>query len=216
MGTSSDRTAIVGHEVERRDLSERAQPRQAAPMLEQSRYRFEDGEPCVDVKLSSIEQIFDNRDPAPFRDRDLDPELAQYLLDAGEDLSAHARLRVVFWLDRAPVGKEIEQAVHAHFEDEIRRIGRSRRRRRRTGQVSLVLAMVLVITLLSLSQLVAKLLPGSLGTGLEEGLVIASWVVMWRPVDVLIYDWIPTRHERKVATKLLEAPIEVRVGTGPA
>jgi len=185
-------------------------------MLEQSRYRFEDGEPCVDVKLSSIEQIFDNRDPAPFRDRDLDPELAQYLLDAGEDLSGHARLRVVFWLDRAPAGKEIEQAVHAHFEDEIRRIGRSRRRRRRTGQVSLVLAMVLVITLLSLSQLVARLVPGSLGTGLEEGLVIASWVVMWRPVDVLIYDWIPTRHERKVATKLLEAPIEVRVGTGPA
>jgi len=46
--------------------------------------------------------------------------------------------------------------------------------------------------------------------------VIASWVVMWRPVDVLIYDWIPTRHERRVATKLLEAPIEVRVGPGPA
>lgn len=184
-------------------------------MLEPSRYRVENGEPCVDVKLTSIEQLFDHRDPAPFRERDLDPDLAQYLLDAGEDLSGHPRIRVVFWVDRAPAGKEVEQAVHAHFDDLIMRIKRSRRRRRRTGQVSLVLAVFLVIPLLAVSQLISALVGGSLGTGLEEGLVIASWVVMWRPVDVLIYDWIPTRHERKVATKLRDAPIEVRVGTGP-
>ena len=45
--------------------------------------------------------------------------------------------------------------------------------------------------------------------------MISSWVVMWRPVEVLIYDWIPARHERQVASKLLEASIEVRIGTPP-
>jgi hypothetical protein len=28
-----------------------------------------------------MEQLFDNRDPAPFGDRDLDPALVEYLLD---------------------------------------------------------------------------------------------------------------------------------------
>ena len=65
------------------------------------------------------------------------------------------------------------------------------------------------------SQLVARVVPGSLGAGLKEGLVISSWVVMWRPVEVLIYDWIPVRHERKVVTKLLAAQIQVRVGKPP-
>ena len=179
------------------------------------RYREENGERCIDVRLNGIEQMFDNRDPAPFRDRDLDPDLAEYLLDAGEDLAAADRVRVVFWVDKPCTPIEVEQAVHAHFDDVIARIRRTRRRRRRTGQVTLVLALILVVVLLALSQLIANLVPGSLGTGLKEGLVISSWVVMWRPVEIVIYDWIPIRHERKVASKLLAAPIDVRDGKGP-
>ena len=101
-------------------------------------------------------------------------------------------------------------AVHTHFEEVIARLQRTRARRRRTGQVGLVLGIVLVIALVAIAQFVAAAVPGTLGTGLREGLVIFSWVVLWRPVEVLIYDWIPARHERKVATKLLDAPIEVR------
>jgi len=109
-------------------------------MIEQSRYRLEDGEACIDVRVGTFQHLFDNRDPAPFRERALDPGLSEYLVDSAEDL---------------------------------------------------------------------------LGAGLKEGLVISSWVVMWRPVEILIYDWIPIRHERRVASKLLEAPIDVRVGSGP-
>jgi len=177
-----------------------------------SRYRLEAGVPCVDVKINSIEQLFDNRDPAPFRERDLDPGLAQYLRDAAEDLAEVGAYRVVFWLENPCPPGEIEQAFHAHFENVLERIQRERRRRRRTGQAALSLAVVLVIVLLSLGQLVGKLVPGTLGVGLREGLVISSWVVMWRPIEVLIYDWIPVRHERKVLSKLLAATIDVRIG----
>lgn len=178
-----------------------------------SRYRIDNGEPCVDVRLNEIEQMFDNRDPAPFRERDLDPDLAEYLLVAGEDLAGEDRIRVVFWIDKACAPREIEEAVHAHFEEMIARLLRTRRRGRRTGQVALVLGVLLVIVLLSLAQFIGHLLPGTLGSGLKEGLVISSWVVLWRPVETLIYDWIPARHERKVARKLLDAPIEVRVAS---
>lgn len=179
------------------------------------RYRLENGERCIDVRLNGIEQMFDNRDPAPFRERDLDPDLASYLLDAGEDLAGEERIRVVFWIDKPCPPAEIEQAVHMHFEEEIARLRRTRKRRRRTGQVALLLGIVLVIALLSLAQFVARTLPGTLGSGLREGLVIFSWVVLWRPVETLIYDWIPARHDRRIATKLLDAPIEVRGSGAP-
>jgi hypothetical protein len=184
-------------------------------MSERSRYRVEKGVPCIDVRVGTIEQLFDNRDPAPFRDRDLDPALAEYLRDASEDLFGEDRILVVFWLDKACQPGEIEQAFRAHFGDVIARSRRTRRRSRRSGQVALALAVILLIALIALSQLVARLVPGSLGEGLKEGLVISSWVVMWRPVEILIYDWIPIRHDRKVASKLLEARIDVRAGQGP-
>jgi len=174
------------------------------------RYREENGERCIDIRLNGIEQMFDNRDPAPFRERDLDPDLAMYLLDAGEDLLGEDRIRVVFWIDKPCPPAEIEEAFHTHFQEEIARLRRTRRRRRRTGQVALVLGVVLVIAILSLAQFIQRALPGTLGGGLREGLVIFSWVVLWRPVETLIYDWIPARHERRIATKLLDAPITVR------
>lgn len=180
-----------------------------------ARYRLEAGQRCVDVNVPSLGHVFDNRDPAPFRERDLDPGLAQYLLDAGEDLVGEPRYRVVFWLEEHCRAAEIEAAFRGHFLEVVDRVRRTRRRRRRTGLLTLGLAVLLVVALLMLSQLVATLIPGSLGAGLKEGLVISSWVVMWRPAEVLIYDWIPARHERLVASKLLEAAIETRTGIPP-
>ena len=49
-----------------------------------------------------MEQLFDNRDPAPFRDRDLDPDLVEYLLDGARDLARVKPLRVKIWLGAPP------------------------------------------------------------------------------------------------------------------
>ena len=166
--------------------------------------------PCIDIKLQTVEQIFDNRDPAPFRERDLDPDLADLLLDAGEDLFSAGRYKVIFWLDKPCQPHEIESAFRAHFEYTIERLRRTRQRRRRVGQVSLLIGLVLVVALLALAQVVASGVGGAVGAGLREGLVISCWVVLWRPIEILVYDWIPMRYERRVAAKLLAAPVEVR------
>ena len=117
---------------------------------------------------------------------------------------------MVFWLDTPSQPGEIEAAVRAHFEYVIERNRRARRRGRRIGQVTLAMAVILVVGVIALSQFVVALFPGNVGTGIKEGLTIFSWVVMWRPVEVLIYDWIPARRELTNARRLLAAPIDVR------
>jgi hypothetical protein len=180
---------------------------------EASRYRSEDGEPCIDVRIRSIEQMFDNRDPAPFRERDLDPDLSEYLVDAGEDLVGHDQLRVVFWVDQPCPPEEVEHAFRAHFEGELARLRRARARHRRSGEIALLVAVVLVTLLVTLAEIVDSAIGGSLGSGLEEGLLILGWVLMWRPIEVLVYDWIPVRRQRKVLSKLLAARIQTRTSS---
>ena len=184
-------------------------------MSTRSRYRLESGQPCIDIKIGRNEQLFDTRDPAPFRERDLDPGLVDYLLAGGEDLVGAQAFRVVFWLEHACPPGEIEQAFRAHFADMLDRLRRRRRQHRRTGQVALLIAFILIVALMALGRLIGSVMPGSLGSGLKEGLLISSWVVMWRPVEILIYDWIPVWQDRRVVSSLLEAPIDVRVGRGP-
>ena len=182
---------------------------------EHPRYRLEDGKPCVDVRIASLDHMFDNRDPAPFRERDLDPALVEYLVAIGHDVMSRDGFRIVFWIERTCQPGVIESAYRAHFEYALRRLDRRRRRARRAGQIALLLGAVLIIALMSLSQLAVQTVPGSLGAALREGLVISSWVVLWRPVELLIYDWIPVWDERRIMRRLLAAPIEVRAGHGP-
>ena len=166
-------------------------------MTSQHRYRRENGHACIDVRLNAIDQLFDNRDPAPFRERDLDPDLVEYLMAAGEDLAAAGAFKVVFWLAQPCVPDEVQTGYRAHFDYELERLWRRQRRQRRTGQVALFVGATLLVALLSLSQLLSGNSSRS-AIVLREGLAILSWVVMWRPVEALIYDWLPIRRERRM------------------
>ncbi|CAN5900715.1 hypothetical protein BH11MYX3_BH11MYX3_30450 [soil metagenome] len=178
------------------------------------RYRIEDGVHCVDVRLNTIEQLFDNRDPAPFRLRDLDPDLVEYLFAAGEDLSSLGTFKVVVWVAQPCSAEEIETGYRAHFDYEIERLVRRRRRQRRTGQIALLIGVTILVVLLSVAELLDD--ASRLTRVTREGLVILSWIVMWRPVEALIYDWVPLRRERRVMQRLRAANVEVRSGKGPA
>jgi hypothetical protein len=178
------------------------------------RYRIEDGRHCVDIRLNTVDQLFDNRDPAPFRERDLDPDLVEYLVAAAEDLVSLGKFKIVFWLAQPCVPEEVQTGYRAHFTYELERVERRSRRQRRTGQVALVIGLVLLVLLLSISGLLATSKIGVVHA-LREGISILSWVVMWRPVEALIYDWLPIRRERKLMQRLHDAPIEVHTGKGP-
>lgn len=178
------------------------------------RYRIEDGIHCVDVKINTIEQLFDNRDPAPFRERDLDPDLMEYLIAASEDLHPLGPFKIVFFIARTCTPEEVTSGVRNHLEYELERIDRGRRRYRRDGQVALAIGVVLLVALLSASSLLTGYESRAIAA-VREGLAILSWVLLWRPVEALLYEWLPIRRERKVMVRLLEAPIDVRFEKGP-
>ena len=45
---------------------------------------------------------------------------------------------------------------------------------------------------------------------LKEGLTIAGWVAMWRPLEIYLYEWWPLRRLGQVFNKLSRMPVEVR------
>ena len=180
------------------------------------RDREEEGRPCVDVRVPAIENLFDKRDPAPFRERDLDPGLRDYLLESAEDLLSRGPPRLVFWLEKPCQAGELEEPVRAHFTYELERLERHRRRQVKLGYVALLIAFGLIATFISLAQLLAHELTSTLGAALKETLIISGWVLLWRPVEVLVYDGLPWRRQRKVLRHLLAAPVDVRAALSAA
>jgi hypothetical protein len=174
-----------------------------------SRYRIEDGQPVLDVRVDSVEQLFDNRDPAPFRDRDLDHGLVEYLIDGARDLANVKPLRVVIWPGTSPLG-DVAQVVRAYFQHEIDRANRLRTEKVRAASIGLAIAVVVIMVLIAVAEVVERRMTGTLGTALQEALIISGWVLMWRPLDILVYDRITWLRNRRVLESIRDAAVVVR------
>jgi len=70
--------------------------------------------------------------------------------------------------------------------------------------------LTVLVVFLTLAELTSSLPTGPLREVLREGLVITGWVAMWRPLEVLLYDWWPLIDERRQVRRILEAPVSIR------
>jgi len=178
-----------------------------------SRYRIEGDQICIDIRLRSARQLFDGRDPAPFRERDLDQNAVDYIYSAAEEIAVPKPLKLVLFLEEPTALSlsvaEIETAIRAHFEHEREQVNRRLRQQRRFGHVALAVGLSVLIALLTLAEVAQRLPIGHARDILREGLVITGWVAMWRPIEVLLYDWWPLVQTRKHIVRILAAQVEV-------
>ncbi len=189
-------------------------------MAEHLRYRVEDGRACIDVRLKTSKQLFDGRDPAPFRERDLDEDAVEYIAGALEELGPATDVKLVFWISEEPEPRlpeeDIVEALRSHFTFEQQRLDRRIRAHLRRGQLSLLVGLGVLVVFLTLAELTSVLAVGPGRQILREGLVITGWVAMWRPLELLLYDWWPLVRERRLARRMVGVPVEVRAGQVPA
>lgn len=183
-------------------------------------YRTEAGVFCIDIHVRNSKQLFDGRDPAPFRERDLDEHAVEYLLGAAEDLPGNARLRMVFWIADEPdphlAEPVIAEAVRSHFAGEEHRLSRDLKAHFRRGQAALAVGVLILLAFLSLAELAGTIGNTHVRQVMREGLVITGWVAMWRPIELLLYDWIPLVRARRMRGRLRQADVSVRYEGGPA
>ncbi len=183
------------------------------------RYRAEDGRFCIDIQLKTSRQLFDGRDPAPFRERDLDEHAVDYLVGAVLELPRNAAVKLVFWISDEPMPQlpdaTLIEAVRAHFGHEEAHLDRKLRQHFRRGQLFLLVGLTVLVAFLTLAELTSAMPPGHVRQVFREGLVITGWVAMWRPLEVLLYDWWPLLQDRRLRRRLREAPTEVHHARAP-
>lgn len=190
-------------------------------MTTRARYRVEDGRSCIDLKVRFSRQLFDTRDPAPFRERDLDAAAVDYLLAAAQEIPRKHPLAIVVTVSEEPAPRlspdVIVEAVRGHFTHEAGQVERRLREHVRRGQMILGVGLTVLVVFLTLAEFTTSLPEGPLREILREGFVITGWVAMWRPLEVLLYDWWPHIDERRRIRRILEAPVSIRYeGTGVA
>jgi hypothetical protein len=82
----------------------------------------------------------------------------------------------------------------------------------RRGQLVLLLGMAVLSICLGISTSIPDPAPSRLLSMLKEGLVIIGWVSMWRPMELLLFDWLPIYDKLRLLRKLLATEIDIYFG----
>jgi hypothetical protein len=164
--------------------------------------------------VGELRQLFHDIDPAPFRERDLDPDAEEYIVESAREAPRAARLALQVHLDRDPGPEEeaglLRDAVHAYFAHREVVSRRELRELFRRGRISLLIGLATLTAFILLSDQVGQALQGSrLGLPVRESLLIGGWVAMWRPLEIFLYDWWPIWTRGKLLRRLAAMPVRI-------
>lgn len=131
--------------------------------------------------------------------------------DAARGMRRGAELRLVVQLPGDYPADGIEAAVHAMAAARAAETRRTLERVAHAGRQALLLGVIFLGVCMVLSAaLRAEGLPFDfIRQVLSEGLAIAAWVGMWRPIELLLYDAHPLRRDRRVYDAMAAMPVTV-------
>jgi hypothetical protein len=179
----------------------------------ESLYKKVDGKVLIEVKLSSIMQLYNSFDPAPFHEKELDTDAEKYIIDTIKDLPAKTEVKLVIYLPSELSGSEgaktIGSAIHNHFRYRTMVSDRNFRRHFRHGRISLVIGLSFLAIALVARQMVSHLSNQFLAQFFADALLIIGWVAMWEPITVLLYQLWPILQTKKVYEKASTMEIEI-------
>jgi len=168
----------------------------------------------LELHVAEMRQLFNAMDPAPFRERDLDPNAYAYIVDWGRETRARQPLGLVVRLSREAATPEagdlLRDAVHAYFGQRADATRLRLRQLFRVGRVSLLIGLAFLAFVIVVGEyLTLRIDKESYGYLVKESLIIAGWVALWRPLEIFLYDWWPIRAEAKLLDRLSEMDVRV-------
>lgn len=165
------------------------------------------GRAVLELRLGEVRQLFDSMDPAPFRERDLDPKAADYIVGWAEELPKQQPLAMVLHTQRQPSAASdpalLGEAVREYFKGRATAKRRELSRMFRVGRISLAIGLGFLAGAISAGEALGSLFAkDSYAHLLRESLVIGGWVALWRPLEIFLYDWWPLRAQVQLYDRL--------------
>jgi len=165
----------------------------------------------IHVRVGDVRQLFNSMDPSPFRDRDLDPDCEEFIVSWARELRPDRPFEIDVHLEREPDSRDaLEQiplAVQRHFGRESEMQSLRLRRLIREGRTSLAIGLLALAACTTAATLTPASVLGAFGDVAAESLLVAGWVAMWHPLDVLLYGVWPVRRERRLLERLASAKV---------
>jgi hypothetical protein len=161
------------------------------------------------VDFQNISSYFNTHDPAPLYKRQIHHKLEEYIMTS---VCSAKRYSVIFYKLKctSPVDKQYAEplmyAIHRHFAmKKAIREEKFQRFKRRNWMVLCIAGLIVIFS----EAFLPLFMPADVRIyeGLKNCLHIFSWVILWRPIYELIFEWNPHLKEILLLHKLATAEV---------
>ena len=146
------------------------------------------------------------------RKRYISSDAEEFIVEEAEALSHKGTININIHMTLAEkkYQEEIAPAIHNHF---CHRKIQSKLRLKESlhhGFRMLLLALLLLAVIFSVTEISFRLIPDNdLVTFIRESFIILGWVALWRPLDLLLYDWYPVKRKMGLFRRLEKSNVQV-------
>lgn len=166
----------------------------------------------IQMKIKYSRQLFDERDPSPFIEKDIDDDAADYLFSYAQEIGLKklGSLEIIIENkieedERIPIAEAINNYFSYRYDLALIKF----KKMISEGIRSLFIASLAM----GVSLFVVYKLQGASETFfysyLEETLVVMSWVAMWKPLNIFLYEWWRVRSQLKILKALSTIKVEL-------
>jgi hypothetical protein len=163
----------------------------------------------LSIDQKAIDEYFNAHDPAPIYKRQLSHAFEQYIMNSIMGIKRHSTLTYKICYKDDNDKQYIDPllyAIRGHFsEKKLLKEAEFEKFKRRT-YVLLFVSLGIVMACQGLVPLLSKI-EHRIPSGLSNSLDIFSWVILWRPIDDLIFSWNPYLKTISIMERLIKADV---------
>jgi len=156
-----------------------------------------------------IQGYFNPHDPAPIYKRQLSRQFELYIM---ENVALFKRYDVIFYkfkyaneIDKQ-YAEPIMYAIRRHFtelkEDRIKNFKEYKRR-----NIIMLVASIMIATLFHILIPIVLTSDKGISSAVSNSLDVFSWVILWHPIDELVFNWNPHLAKINLFNKLASAEL---------
>jgi len=175
--------------------------------------RTDDGKVVIDIAAQRIADLYHDFDKhAPYLKKELDEELADYIIDSVREIGREEFLIQVSLASPVdePAVSRVQKSLHNYFlylkELEVRET----RRLVRNSLTLLAVGTAILIVSVVVNSRPALLRDTVLSTVIAQGLTIAAWVALWEALAMVLMNWAPHRRLIRMYERIAKADVRFR------
>ncbi len=105
---------------------------------------------------------------------------------------------------------DIATAISAWFAAREKAEGKAIRELFRDGRLAFLIGIAVLSACLFLAWNLFQRFEEPIARILQESFIIIGWVVIWRPAEMFLYDWVPLVRRKKLYRRLAASTVTIR------